>query len=67
MGFPGAQELANMFTFYTMKPNRDIQLTLQLNPKAKKFQSWLQENKAAFDNLWCEPCSLNREKTVVFI
>lgn len=51
MGFPGAQELANMFTFYTMKPNRDIQLTLQLNPKAKKFQSWLQENKAAFDNL----------------
>ncbi|XP_040212208.1 nmrA-like family domain-containing protein 1 [Rana temporaria] len=51
MGFPGAQELANMFTFYTMKPNRDVQLTLQLNPKAKKFQSWLQENKAAFDNL----------------
>ncbi|XP_077305717.1 nmrA-like family domain-containing protein 1 [Lithobates pipiens] len=51
MGFPGAQELANMFTFYTMKPNRDIQLTFQLNPRAKKFQSWLQENKAAFDNL----------------
>ncbi|CAI9533666.1 unnamed protein product, partial [Staurois parvus] len=51
MGFPGAQELANMFKFYLMKPDRDIQLTLQLNPKSKKFQCWLEENKAAFDNL----------------
>ncbi|XP_018423506.1 PREDICTED: nmrA-like family domain-containing protein 1 [Nanorana parkeri] len=51
LGFPGAQELANMFEFYTMKPNRDVQLTLQLNPKAKKFQCWLVENKAAFDDL----------------
>ncbi|XP_077305715.1 nmrA-like family domain-containing protein 1 [Lithobates pipiens] len=49
---PGAKELVNMFIFYTTKkPDRDIQVTLQLNPKAKKFQCWLQENKAAFDNL----------------
>ncbi|KAM5152036.1 nmrA-like family domain-containing protein 1 [Mantella aurantiaca] len=51
MGFPGAQELANMFEFYMMRPDRDVQITLQLNPKAKKFQCWLQENKAAFDEL----------------
>ncbi|XP_072273453.1 nmrA-like family domain-containing protein 1 [Pyxicephalus adspersus] len=51
LGFPGAKELANMFRFYMMKPNRDVKLTLQLNPKAKKFQCWLVENKAAFDDL----------------
>ncbi|XP_018423507.1 PREDICTED: nmrA-like family domain-containing protein 1 [Nanorana parkeri] len=51
LGFPGAEELANMFKFYLMKPDRDIQVTLQLNPKAKKFQCWLEENKAAFDDL----------------
>ncbi|XP_068102556.1 nmrA-like family domain-containing protein 1 isoform X2 [Hyperolius riggenbachi] len=51
LGFPGAQELANMFRFYMQKPDRNIELTLQLNPKAKKFQEWLEAHKADFANL----------------
>ncbi|XP_078519195.1 nmrA-like family domain-containing protein 1 isoform X3 [Lissotriton helveticus] len=51
LGFPGAVELANMFRFYEMKPNRDIQLTLQLNPKAKKFAEWMELKKDAFKDL----------------
>ncbi|XP_068102561.1 nmrA-like family domain-containing protein 1 [Hyperolius riggenbachi] len=51
LGFPGAQELANMFRFYMQKPDRNIQLTLQLNPKAKKFQEWLEAHKADFADL----------------
>ncbi|XP_053326851.1 nmrA-like family domain-containing protein 1 [Spea bombifrons] len=51
LGFPGAAELANMFRFYMMRPDRDVELTLKLNPKAKKFQQWLEENKDAFKDL----------------
>uniref|UniRef100_A0A8C5R322 NmrA-like family domain-containing protein 1 n=1 Tax=Leptobrachium leishanense TaxID=445787 RepID=A0A8C5R322_9ANUR len=52
MGFPGAKELANMFRFYiTKKPDRDVKLTLKLNPKAKSFQQWAEENKDVFANL----------------
>ncbi|XP_075035196.1 nmrA-like family domain-containing protein 1 [Mixophyes fleayi] len=51
LGFPGAGELANMFRFYIMKPDRDIELTLKLNPKAKKFQEWMEQNKDFFKDL----------------
>ncbi|XP_063285088.1 nmrA-like family domain-containing protein 1 [Pelobates fuscus] len=51
MGFPGAAELANMFRFNQMIPDRDVSLTLKLNPKAKRFQQWAEENKAAFKDL----------------
>ncbi|XP_066432858.1 nmrA-like family domain-containing protein 1 [Eleutherodactylus coqui] len=51
LGFPCARELANMFRFYHMKPERDVELTLQLNPKAKKFEVWMEENKEAFKDL----------------
>ncbi|KAG9461799.1 hypothetical protein GDO78_015714, partial [Eleutherodactylus coqui] len=51
LGFPGAGELANMFRFYHMKPERDVELTLQLNPKAKKLEAWMEENKEAFKDL----------------
>ncbi|XP_078519194.1 nmrA-like family domain-containing protein 1 isoform X1 [Lissotriton helveticus] len=51
LGFPGAVDLANMFRFYKMKPNRDIQLTLQLNPKVKKFAEWMELKKDAFRDL----------------
>ncbi|KAM4632263.1 nmrA-like family domain-containing protein 1 [Discoglossus pictus] len=51
LGFPGAEELANMFRFYMLKPDRDVQLTLKLNPKAKKFQKWMHDNKEAFKDL----------------
>ncbi|XP_075175621.1 nmrA-like family domain-containing protein 1 isoform X1 [Anomaloglossus baeobatrachus] len=49
--FLGAVELANMFRFYTMKPDRDVALTLKLNPKAKSFEPWMEENKEEFKDL----------------
>lgn len=51
LGFPGAPELANMFKFHKMIPDRDVEVTLKLNPKAKKFQQWMEENKEAFKDL----------------
>ncbi|CAJ0966172.1 unnamed protein product [Ranitomeya imitator] len=43
LDFPGAAELANMFRFYITKPDRDVDITLKLNPKAKTFQPWMEE------------------------
>ncbi|XP_077130276.1 nmrA-like family domain-containing protein 1 isoform X2 [Ranitomeya variabilis] len=51
LGFPGAAELVNMFRFYITKPDRDVDITLKLNPKAKTFQPWMEENKEAFKDL----------------
>ncbi|XP_015732855.1 nmrA-like family domain-containing protein 1 [Coturnix japonica] len=48
LGFPGAKELADMFRFYDLKPDRNVELTMKLNPKARTFQQWLADNKAAF-------------------
>ncbi|XP_038006966.1 nmrA-like family domain-containing protein 1 [Motacilla alba alba] len=46
--FPGAQELAAMFRFYALKPDRNVALTMKLNPKARTFQQWVGDNKNAF-------------------
>ncbi|NWR30874.1 NMRL1 protein, partial [Tachuris rubrigastra] len=46
--FPGAKEMAAMFRFYTLKPDRNVALTMKLNPKARTFQQWVADNKAAF-------------------
>ncbi|XP_004373273.2 nmrA-like family domain-containing protein 1 isoform X1 [Trichechus manatus latirostris] len=51
LGFPGAQELANMFRFYAMKPDRNIELTLKLNPKARTLDQWLEQHKGDFAHL----------------
>ncbi|XP_066236084.1 nmrA-like family domain-containing protein 1 isoform X2 [Saccopteryx leptura] len=51
LGFPGAQDLANMFRFYALKPDRDIGLTLRLNPKAKTLDQWLEQHKGDFSRL----------------
>ncbi|KAM4632248.1 nmrA-like family domain-containing protein 1 [Discoglossus pictus] len=51
LGFQGAKELANMFRFYKMKPKRDVEVTLKLNPKARKFQQWMDENLDKFKDL----------------
>ncbi|XP_020851280.1 nmrA-like family domain-containing protein 1 [Phascolarctos cinereus] len=51
LGFPGAQDLANMFRFYTMNPDRDMELTLKLNPKARTLEQWLDQQKEAFADL----------------
>ena len=46
LGFPGADDTANMFHFYDHgNPDRDIALTKRLNPKAKTFREWLEANK----------------------
>uniref|UniRef100_A0A8C9GPL4 NmrA-like family domain-containing protein 1 n=1 Tax=Piliocolobus tephrosceles TaxID=591936 RepID=A0A8C9GPL4_9PRIM len=48
LGFPGAQDLANMFRFYALRPNHDIELTLRLNPKALTLDQWLEQHKGDF-------------------
>ncbi|XP_067843945.1 nmrA-like family domain-containing protein 1 [Heptranchias perlo] len=48
--FPGAQERSKMFQFYMKQPDRNKDLTLMLNPKAKSFEEWMSENKNAFMN-----------------
>ncbi|XP_053554521.1 nmrA-like family domain-containing protein 1 [Bombina bombina] len=49
--FPGIQEMANMFRFYWMKPDRDIELTHKLNPNVRSFDQFLTENKEALKNI----------------
>ncbi|XP_020667581.2 nmrA-like family domain-containing protein 1 isoform X1 [Pogona vitticeps] len=51
LDFPGTQELANMFRFFTMGLVRDISLTLKLNPKARTFEEWMEEEGAALKDL----------------
>ncbi|KAM6165483.1 nmrA-like family domain-containing protein 1 isoform 1-T1 [Erethizon dorsatum] len=51
LGFPGACDLANMFRFYTLKPDRNIELTLRLNPKARTLDQWLKQHKGDFTQL----------------
>ncbi|XP_034363166.1 nmrA-like family domain-containing protein 1 [Arvicanthis niloticus] len=51
LGFQGAQDLANMFRFYALKPDRNIDLTLRLNPKAQTLDQWLEQHKGDFAQL----------------
>ncbi|XP_012783011.1 nmrA-like family domain-containing protein 1 [Ochotona princeps] len=51
LGFPGAQDLANMFRFYALKPDRNIELTLRLNPKVQTLDQWLERHKGDFAQL----------------
>ncbi len=48
-GFPGADDLANMFQFYDdfahhVNTLRDVAKTKQLNPELQSFPQWLKEN-----------------------
>ena len=48
LGFPGAEELADMFRFYqTGKCDRDVELTRKLNPAILNFHDWVAQNKEA--------------------
>ncbi|NXE12521.1 NMRL1 protein, partial [Lophotis ruficrista] len=47
-GSPGAKEMAAMFRFYALKPDRNVDLTLKLNPRARTFPQWVADHKAAF-------------------
>lgn len=49
-GFPGADDVGNMFQFYHDFDEyfigaRDIEFSKSLNPQLKSFDSWLKENK----------------------
>lgn len=48
-GFPGAEDLGNMFQFYrdfdhVCNSTRDVKLSRELNPELKSFDMWLVEN-----------------------
>jgi len=48
-GFPGADEMGNMFQFYhdfdeVCLTTRDILFSKELNPELQSFESWLKEN-----------------------
>lgn len=48
-GFPGADDLGNMFQFYrdfdeVCNSNRDVNGSRELNPELKSFDAWLEEN-----------------------
>ena len=48
-GFPGADDLGNMFQFYrdfdeVCNSIRDIKRSRELNPELKSFDTWLEEN-----------------------
>nr|P86172.1 RecName: Full=NmrA-like family domain-containing protein 1 [Rattus norvegicus] len=47
LGFQGAQDLANMFRFYALKPDRNIDLTL----RAQTLDQWLEQHKGDFAHL----------------
>ena len=46
LGFPGAEEIANMFAFYIRgNPDRDTKLSRKLNSEIQSFKIWVKENK----------------------
>ena len=50
-GFPGADDLGNMFQFYrdfedVCTSTRDVKFSKQLNPSIQSFDQWLVENAA---------------------
>jgi uncharacterized protein YbjT (DUF2867 family) len=50
-GFPGAEELANMFEFqrrFVPQRKADMQESYELNPQMQSFEKWLQNHKEAF-------------------
>lgn len=55
LGFPGAEDLANMFEFNRLYiPNRqaDIAACRAVNPEMQTFEAWLKSNKATFVRLF---------------
>jgi uncharacterized protein YbjT (DUF2867 family) len=50
LGFPGAEDLGNMFQFYRdfneqVVETRDVNQSRELNPSLQNFESWLEANK----------------------
>uniref|UniRef100_A0A8C5R5E5 NmrA-like family domain-containing protein 1 n=1 Tax=Leptobrachium leishanense TaxID=445787 RepID=A0A8C5R5E5_9ANUR len=51
LGSPGSTPMANMFRFYITKPDRNVSITRELNPKVKTFHQWCEENKDKYKDL----------------
>nr|DBA19112.1 TPA: hypothetical protein GDO54_014981 [Pyxicephalus adspersus] len=51
LNFPGAEEMANMYRFYHLRPDRDIELTRKLNPNTKTFKQFMVSKKESFTDL----------------
>ena len=50
MGFPGADDFAQMYKFYMHESFvRDVALTQQLNPEIMNLDQWLAANKARME------------------
>lgn len=52
LGFPGAEELANMYTYNKIHiPNRRLDLieSYGLNPNMQPFETWMIKNKSVFE------------------
>ena len=50
LGFPGADDLGNMFQFYVefadvFAKSRDVNFSRELNPELQNFDAWLARNK----------------------
>jgi len=48
-GFPGAEDLGNMFQFYTefeevVNASRSVEKSRALNPELQSFDAWLDQN-----------------------
>lgn len=51
-GFPGAEELANMFEvqrLYIKERHLDLIESYGLNPSMQRFEKWLEKNKDKFE------------------
>ncbi|XP_004603319.2 nmrA-like family domain-containing protein 1 [Sorex araneus] len=51
LGFPAAEEIANMCRFYQMRPDRDVKLTHRLNPNVRSFSQFLAENQGTLKGI----------------
>ncbi|KAM6077818.1 LOW QUALITY PROTEIN: nmrA-like family domain-containing protein 1 [Theristicus caerulescens] len=47
-GSAGAKETAARFRFYALQPDRNVDLTMKLNPRARTFRQWAADDKATF-------------------
>lgn len=58
LGFPGAEELANMFEvqrLYIPRRSQHLMESYFMNPKMQNFESWLLNNRSQFLHLLNEP------------
>lgn len=54
LGFPGADDLGNMFQFFSEQQkafaeHRSVELTRSLDPQLQSLRSWLEQNKSRLD------------------